>query len=168
MAMAAGEAGWWAMALHVCFHALTKSAYFLQIGIFKRNFTGDNINNTGDYANINPGGAWVMMLSTLALAGFPPSGLFLSEVAIFKALFAAYPWWVGSTALGLIIVIGATLLFRCMHMLFAVSPQKITTPVRGMWYENTTQWALVLAVWVLPLCIPNYWYEVLASSIAHL
>jgi hydrogenase-4 component F len=168
LAMASGELGWWAMALHVCFHALTKSAYFLQVGVFKRTFKGDNMDLTGDYARINPDGSWIFLLSTLALTGFPPSGLFLSEVAVFRAVFASFPWWVGATALALIILIGATLVFRCLHMLFAVPPSNTNLTSKSVWYESTIQWGLMAAVWILPLCIPTYWYDVLAASIAHL
>ena len=87
--VAAGGIGYYAAILHIVLHAFVKSSLFFQYNQLYRVFQSKSINHIGNYFKYNPTGAMVLLLGFFSSAAMPPSGLFVSEFLIFKAMFDA-------------------------------------------------------------------------------
>jgi hydrogenase-4 component F len=85
--IAAGGVGYYAAILHIILHAFVKSSMFFQFNQLYRTFQSKSIQYVGNYFKYNPAGATVLLLGFISAAAMPPSGLFVSEFLIFRALF---------------------------------------------------------------------------------
>ncbi|HYV93971.1 MAG TPA: proton-conducting transporter membrane subunit [Chitinophagales bacterium] len=88
--LGAGGIGYYAVILHLIFHSFTKASIFYQIQQVYRVYQSYLIRNTGGYFKIYTAGAMVMLLSFICITAMPPSGMFVSEFMIFRALFAKH------------------------------------------------------------------------------
>jgi len=89
LGIAAGGFGYYAAILHLVLHSFAKSSLFLQIGHIYKTFKTKNIYSIGNYYNYNTAGAVFLLLAFIFTVAMPPSGLFISEFYIFRALFEA-------------------------------------------------------------------------------
>ena len=87
LGVAAGGIGYYAAILHLVLHAFTKSSMFFQIGQVYRIYKSKHISDTGNYFKYNLPGALALLLAFICATAMPPSGLFISEFMIFRALF---------------------------------------------------------------------------------
>jgi len=85
--LAAGGIGRYAAILHLILHSFAKSTIFFQFGQIYRTFKSKNIIDIGNYFNYNIVGAIVFLLGFFTVTAMPPSGMFISEFLIFRALF---------------------------------------------------------------------------------
>jgi hydrogenase-4 component F len=88
--LGAGGIGYYAVILHLIFHSFTKASVFYQIQQVYRVYQSYLIRNTGGYFRIYTAGALVMLLVFICITAMPPSGMFISEFMIFRALFAQH------------------------------------------------------------------------------
>jgi hydrogenase-4 component F len=89
LGVASGGVGYYAAVLHVVFHALVKSSLFFQMGQIYRVYKSKSIYDVGNYFKYNLTGSIVILLAFFWVTAMPPSGLFISEFLIFRALFEA-------------------------------------------------------------------------------
>jgi hydrogenase-4 component F len=82
-----GGIGYYAAFLHVIFHSFTKASLFYQIQQLQSIFKSYLIKDIGGYYKKMPSAGVVLLLVFICLAAIPPSGLFISEFFIFKAMF---------------------------------------------------------------------------------
>jgi hydrogenase-4 component F len=87
LGIAAGGIGYYAAILHIVLHALVKSSLFFQFNQLYRTFQSKSIVYTGNYFKYNPVGAIVLLLGFISATAMPPTGLFVSELLIFRSLF---------------------------------------------------------------------------------
>lgn len=90
LGLAAGGVGYYAAILHLVLHAFTKSSMFFQMGQVYRIYRSKHISDTGNYFQYNLPGAMVLLLAFICATAMPPSGLFISEFMIFRALFEGH------------------------------------------------------------------------------
>jgi hydrogenase-4 component F len=83
-----GGLAYYAAILHLIFHSFTKASMFYQIQQVHQIFKSYFIKKTGGYFKNYPTGALVMLLSFICIAGIPPSGLFISEFMLIRAMLA--------------------------------------------------------------------------------
>lgn len=93
IALGIGGMGYYAAILHVIVHSFVKSAAFFQLGMVGRTYQSYSILKSGSYHRLYPKGALVLLLATIGVLAIPPSGLFISELLLFKALIATKSWW---------------------------------------------------------------------------
>ena len=84
-----GGPAYYAAILHLIFHSFTKASMFYQIQQVHQVFKSYLIRNTGGYFRHYLPGAMVMLISFICIAGIPPSGIFISEFLLIKAMFGA-------------------------------------------------------------------------------
>src|SRR3989339_1227208 len=89
LGIAVGGIGYYAAILHLILHSFAKSALFFQIGHIYKVYHTKNIYYLGNYFKYNLSGALFLLLAFICVTAMPPSGLFVSEFYIFKAMFAA-------------------------------------------------------------------------------
>ncbi len=90
LGLAAGGVGYYAAILHIVLHSFVKPSLFFQINQVHRIFHSKYIHDIGNYFKYNAAGAMVLLLGFFCATGMPPSGLFISEFLIFKAMFEAH------------------------------------------------------------------------------
>ncbi len=90
LGLAAGGIGYYAVILHIVIHAFAKSSMFFQMGQIYRVYKSKSIYDMGSYFKYNLTGAMVVLLAFICTSAMPPSGLFISEFMIFRALFEAH------------------------------------------------------------------------------
>jgi hydrogenase-4 component F len=93
LGLAAGGVGYYAAILHIILHAFVKASLFFQQGQIYRIYQSKSIYDVGNYFKYNPTGSIVMLLGFFFAAAMPPSGLFISEIMIFRSLFEANYLW---------------------------------------------------------------------------
>ncbi|MBI2968733.1 MAG: hypothetical protein HYY40_13110 [Bacteroidetes bacterium] len=81
-----GGIGYYAAFLHLIFHSFTKAGMFYQIQQVYRIFNNYLIRRTGGYFHYYNSGAIIMLLLFVCITAMPPSGLFVSEFMILKAM----------------------------------------------------------------------------------
>jgi hydrogenase-4 component F len=139
-ALALGPLGVFAALLHLTGHALAKSAAFLISGrVLERYGSGTIAGARGLLATV-PHTAVLFAAGVFALGGLPPFGLFLSEVLIVKAGWAAGHPVLTGVILVLLLVAFGSLLVQVHRMLFGEAGPGI---VRG---ERASAPVLLLAV----------------------
>lgn len=89
LGLVAGGVGYYAAILHIILHAFVKSSFFFQQGQIYRIYQSKSIYDVGNYFKYNLTGSIVVLLAFFFAAAMPPSGLFISEFMIFRALFEA-------------------------------------------------------------------------------
>jgi hydrogenase-4 component F len=97
---------------------------------------------------------WCFLVGTVALAGFPPFGIFTSEFLLFTATMKSYPWLVIPLLFGLGVAFAG--LFRHMQlMVYGDAPEGQVAVKANMW---PVLLHLVLVLW-LGLHIPGVLVE---------
>jgi len=89
LGIAAGGIGYYAAILHIVLHAFVKSSLFFQYNQLYKIFKTKNIYLLGNYFKYNTTGAIVILFAFISVTAMPPSGMFVSEFLIFRAMFEA-------------------------------------------------------------------------------
>ena len=110
-----GAAGVFGGLFHMINHALAKSAAFYAAGLVLLRYGHKNMDGVTGLLRQKPLVGGAMLLATLALAGFPPFGLFISELLIATGAYDEQPW-VAYVFLGLLVVAFAALVPQVFRM----------------------------------------------------
>jgi hydrogenase-4 component F len=164
--LAAGGVGYYAAILHIILHTFVKSSLFFQFNQLYRTFQSKSMQYVGNYFKYNPAGAIVLLLGFISATAMPPSGLFVSEFMIFRALFE------GKYIVLLIIVL---LLLTVVIYAFGKNIMKILfLPVQGLdetripkinpW-ESLSQYLLLFAAMWLGLNPPSIFVQFIQDAV---
>jgi hydrogenase-4 component F len=150
--------------LHITVHALTKSAIFINIGHILRITNTQSMDHIRGLIRLQPTVGWGLLAGTVAIAGFPPFGLFISEFLLLIATMQTWPWLTIPLLIGLSISFAG--LFR--HLQTMVYGEAIVgqTAVTANMLPVIIQLSLVL--W-LGLAIPTVltqWFSTATQLIA--
>ena len=106
--------------LHMTMHSLTKSAIFFTVGQISQAKGTQRIDEIRGLTESNPMLGWALAVGVIAIAGMPPSGIFMSEFLIVSSTFARDPLLTIPLVMGLLIGIGA-LVLRLQGMVFGAA-----------------------------------------------
>lgn len=143
--------------LHMTVHALVKSAIFVTVGHAAQIAGTQKIVNIRGLLRTQPHVGWGLLIGTIAIAGFPPFGVFTSEFLVLLATMQQYPWLTPLLLLGIGIAFAG--LFRHVQpMVYGVQP-----PGQGAVHANLmpVMVHLALALW-LGVAMPQFlsdWFE---------
>lgn len=129
-----GFGGPWGIAgamLHIANHALAKSVLFLLSGRIRTAYASTEIDAVRGLLARLPVTGPLFFAAMLALMGLPPFGLFVSEVMILGAGFAAGYSAVATVALGFVVIAFAGLLRALQRMLYGEAAGRGVE--RGAW-----------------------------------
>lgn len=166
LGIAAGGIGYYAAILHLILHALVKSSLFFQFTQLYRVFQSKSVVYVGNYFKYNPTGAVVLLIAFISATAMPPSGLFVSEFLIFRALFEGQYIFVLLLVLLLLTIIIYAFAKNTFKILFTpvVGFDDSNVPKISPW-ESLTQYGLLLgAVW-LGLDPPQIFVELIRESV---
>lgn len=167
LALSVGKAGYYAAILHLVFHTLVKSGLFYQFGQIRALYHSGWIKDTGNYFKLNTIGALAFILGLLSITAMPPSGLFISEFLIFKALFSEGYIITAIFVLFLLTIIIYIFFKNSLHLLYAKVPedfnqQKAITNN----YETISQFILFTLVIYLGFNPPVFFTDLIQSAIS--
>jgi len=143
--------------LHMTVHSLTKSAIFITVGHASQLAGTQRIDKIRGLIRTQPAIGWGLLIGTVAIAGFPPFGVFTSEFLLLTATIKSWPW----LAVPLLVGFGVAFagLFRHLQPMVYGEPPPGQKPVRANMLPVMVHLALVL--W-LGLSIPGFlarWFE---------
>ncbi len=143
--------------LHMTVHSLTKSAIFITVGHASQLAGTQRIDKIRGLIKTQPAIGWGLLIGTVAIAGFPPFGVFTSEFLLLTATMKSWPW----LAVPLLVGFGVAFagLFRHLHPMVYGEPPPGQQPVHANMIPVMVHLALVL--W-LGLSIPGFlarWFE---------
>ncbi|MFO1418802.1 MAG: hydrogenase 4 subunit F [Methylotetracoccus sp.] len=145
-----GPLATFAALLHMTVHSLTKSAIFVTVGHAAQIARTQRMEHIRGLINTQPAIGWGLLIGTLAIAGFPPFGVFTSEFLLLLATMRSYPWLTPLLLLGIGIAFAG--LFRHLHpMVYGHAPEG-QQPVSANLWPVFAHLAIVL--W-LGLAIPS-------------
>ncbi len=137
--------------LHMTVHSLTKSAIFVTVGHASQVAGSQSIDKIRGLIRTQPRVGWGLLIGTIAIAGFPPFGVFTSEFLVLLSTMHSYPWLTPLLLLGIGIAFAG--LFRHIQpMVYGDKPEG-QLPVKANLWPVMIHLALVL--W-LGLSIPGF------------
>src|SRR5262245_5121792 len=146
--LALGPLGTFAALLHLTGHALAKSTTFLLSGRVLQRFGSGTTSATRGLLATAPHTAVLFAAGVFALGGLPPFGLFLSEILIVKAGWAAGHPLLTTAVLILLLIAFASLLVQLHRMLFGEAPTGIAQGERAGGAVFLLSVPVVLLAWL--------------------
>ncbi|MDX2493592.1 MAG: hydrogenase 4 subunit F [Desulfuromusa sp.] len=115
--------------LHMIVHSLTKSAIFITVGHAAHIAGTQKISEIRGLIRTQPAVGWTFLIGTVAIAGFPPFGVFTSEFLLFTATMESMPWLVMPLLIGLAVAFAG--LFRHVQPMVFGEPPEGQLPVKA-------------------------------------
>ena len=149
--------------LHMTMHSLTKSAIFFSVGHVAQVKGTQRIADIRGLTETHPVLRWTLILGVAAIAGLPPSGVFMSEFLIVTSTFARAPLLAVVLAIGLLVAFGA-LMWRTHAVAFG-EPVGSRAPVKASYLPMFAHLMLVFAagVFLPPLLVA--WFQDVARGL---
>jgi hydrogenase-4 component F len=146
-----GPLATFAALLHMTVHSLTKSAIFVTVGHASQLAGTQSIEKIRGLIRTQPRIGWGLLIGTVAIAGFPPFGVFTSEFLVLVATMHSYPWLAPLLLMGVGIAFAG--LFRHIQpMVYGEVPEGQTAVKANLW---PVMIHLALVLW-LGLAIPSF------------
>jgi hydrogenase-4 component F len=167
--VASGGIGYYGVILHLIFHSFTKASLFYQISQVFHVFKSYKIAKTGNYFNLNPIGGVVIILGFLCITAIPPSGLFISEFLVFRALYESGFIVPLVLVLFLLTIITWAVAKNILHLLFG-APEGFNSEniVKISPFESISQFILLGLVIYLGVNPPGYFVQFIANSVSYI
>ncbi|MDD2759204.1 MAG: hydrogenase 4 subunit F [Methylomonas sp.] len=146
-----GPLATFAALLHMTAHSLTKSAIFVTVGHAAQLAGTQSMEHIRGLIKTQPKIGWGLLLGTVAIAGFPPFGVFTSEFLVLVATMHSYPWLAPLLLLGIGIAFAG--LFRHIQPIVYGEQPEGQLPIEVNLWPVMIHLALVL--W-LGLAIPDF------------
>ena len=145
--------------LHMTMHSLTKSAIFYAVGHISQAKGTQKISEIGGLTETHPVLGWGLVLGVVAIAGLPPTGVFMSEFLIVTSTFARQPLLALLVVFGLLVAFGA-LLLRLNEVAFG-EPIGKSSPVKASYVPLFAHLGLVVAAGIhLPASLVAWFQSV--------
>ena len=169
IALSAGGIGYYAAILHIVLHSFAKASLFYQIGQVDSIYHSYWIKDLGGYMKINPLGAVVILLLFIMITAIPPSGLFVSELMVFKSLFTGHHYIISMVVLLLLCVIIFVLGKNFMQLLYSTEYEvQGSGPVNISKSETFSQFILIALMIYLAFWPPAFFIERINSAVVML
>lgn len=108
--------------LHMLVHSLTKSAIFVTVGHATHIAGTQSIDHIRGLIRAQPAVGWSLLIGAVAIAGFPPFGVFTSKFLLLNATLSSYPWLAALLLIGLGIAFAGV--FRHLQaMVYGTAPE---------------------------------------------
>lgn len=168
IAVGIGGTGYYAAFLIIIMHSLAKSSLFYQMGQLSRILHTFRLDDCGKYMALYPAGALVLITGFITIMAIPPSGLFISELMIFRAMVNNNQWIVLVIVILLLCFILYAMSTRIMHIVYS-DPRKDLNPGPRSYVnpiETVSQFLFLGLVVVLCFYQPGFISVLINQSIA--
>jgi hydrogenase-4 component F len=163
-----GGAGYYAAILLIVLHSLTKSSLFYQMGQLGRVLHSYEIDECGRYMRSYPAGALVLIIGMVCILAIPPSGLFISEFLLIKAMVFRGNWFAIITMAILLCCIIYAMAIRIMHIVFSGTHHDhvLQPPGKVNPLETISQFILTGIVIIMCFYRPPFLIDIINQSIS--
>lgn len=170
IAVGVGGAGYYAALLLLVLHSFTKSSLFYQMGQLSRVLHTFRLDECGRYMNLYPAGAMVILTGMICILAIPPSGMFISELMIFKGLVLNDQWFVLIATIVLLCFVIYAMSIRIMHITFSGPRTENNTVLPGKVnpVETISQFVLLGIVIVMCFYQPPFLVDLINQSFSML
>jgi len=167
IALGAGGAGYYAALLLIVLHSFAKSSLFYQMGQLSRVLHTFKLDDCGRYMKLYPAGAMVLLTGMICILAIPPSGLFISELMIFRGLVANGQWFVLIASVILLSFVIYAMSTRIMHITFSDPRDENMVQLPGTVspVETISQFLLLAIVIVLCFYQPPFLVDMINQGI---
>lgn len=166
LGMAVGGIGYYAAILHLVFHSFVKAGLFYQIAAIARYSKSVWIKDMGMYFKKNPAGSIAFILGIILILAIPPSGMFVSELITFKAMFIHGNYFIAIAVLAFLTIIIFLFARNAFHILFNDENIKLDNNIKPNPYESISQFILFGLVIYLGINPPLFFTDLINSAIA--
>lgn len=149
--------------LHLIHHSLIKSSLFLSAGNILLGFGSRLVNKTGNLAKLFPKTFVSFFAGFAGVSGFPPFGIFISELLIIMGAFQAGRFAVMAAFVFCLILVFAGAARIVMRISFASTTEEILVEERML--RVLPSYALLLTSIVLFIWMPDTIYETILNTI---
>jgi hydrogenase-4 component F len=149
--------------LHMTMHSLTKSAIFFSVGHIAQVKGTQRIADIRGLTETHPVLGWTLIFGVVAIAGLPPSGVFMSEFLVVSSTMARAPLLAIPLAFGLLIAFGA-LMWRLHGVAFG-EPAGSRAPVKASYLPMFAHLVLVFAAGVFLPPTVVAWFQTVARAL---
>ena len=170
IALGVGGYGYYAALLLIVLHSLAKSSLFYQMGQLSRILHTFRLDESGRYMKLYPAGAMVLMTGMICILAIPPSGMFISELMILRAMVVNGQWLVMALTVILLCYIIYAMSTRIMHVSFS-SPRndsELLQPGMVSPVETVSQFILLALVIMICFWQPPFLTDLISTSISSL
>lgn len=170
IAIGAGGTAYYAALFLIVLHTLTKSGLFYQMGQLSRILHTFKLDNCGRYMKLYPAGAMVLLIGMVCILAIPPSGLFISEVMIFKRLVSNSQWFIVITMILLLCFVIYAMSIRIMHIIFSDPRHEdmLQAPDNVNPVETISQFVFLGFVIIMCFYQPPFLIDLINQSIIYL
>ena len=159
-----GPLATFAALMHMTVHSLTKSAIFVTVGHAAQVAKTQQLEHIRGLIRTQPAVGWGLLIGTMAIAGFPPFGVFTSEFLVLTATMQQYPWLTPLLLLGIVIAFSG-LFHHIQPVVYGAAPAGQAPVAANLWPVAAH---LLLVLW-MGLAIPgalSQWFEQATQAIA--
>lgn len=146
---------------YMLIHALTKSAIFITIGNVVRCYGTKSMEKIRGLINHAPTVGWGLLIATFAIVGFPPFGIFLSEISLVVASVKVMPYLTIVIAIGLIVALSG-LLHNLNPVIYGENSEKNTD--KYMLFRMLPAFSHFILILALGIYIPPNLAELLNQA----
>ena len=162
-----GGIGYYAAILHLILHSFVKAGLFYQIGQVHHFYGSYFINDISGYFKRNTIGALVFIFGFISILAIPPSGMFVSEFLVFKALFLKNHYLIAIIVLLLLSLIIYSFGKNTFRMLFNTDEKpNDTTKIKLNKFEPVSQFILFSLVIYLGINPPAFFVDLINNAIS--
>ena len=119
VALGIGGIGYYAAILHIILHSFTKAGLFYQVGQSYKIMGTYELDKSGNYMNLYPAGATALLLGLLCITAIPPSGMFISELLLFKSMILKEDYFYLAAVSLLLCFVMYALFTRVLHIVYS-------------------------------------------------
>lgn len=160
-----GALGLYGALLHMFNHSLAKTLLFFTAGNVRENFGTLRMDAIRGMARSVPWTGGALILGTVAIAGMPPFGLFVSEFMILTAAFSSSHFLIAALLLVAISVVFGALLMHFQHML-AGKPERPPAQPGFLASEFAVMGVCAVSLIVLGIHVPAMFTSLLHGAMA--
>jgi hydrogenase-4 component F len=166
IALSVGGIGYYAAILHIVLHSFAKAGLFYQIGQVDNILHSYWIKDTGAYMKINPLGALVILILFMMITAIPPSGLFVSELMVFKSLFHGHHYVISIALLSFLSVAIYAIGRNFLQLLYSMDEVPVKVEVNKV--ETISQFILITLLIYMAYAPPPFFIKLINAAIANL
>lgn len=166
LGVATGGLAWFAVVLHLIYHSFTKSSLFFQLSQLIQMYKTKKLVGVGSYFKLNPLGGIVFLLAFIMILGIPPSGMFFTELLLFKTMIEQGLLWL----VILIVLLLTIIIWVFTKQLFGIlfrnfGRQQLSTIQTIPWYESLPQLVFLLFVFYLSINPPEFLISLIHQTV---
>jgi hydrogenase-4 component F len=164
-----GGIGYYAAFLHILLHSFSKAGLFYQVGQTYKIMGTYQLDESGNYMKLFPAGGIALLLGIICITAIPPSGLFISEFLLFKAMVIKGNYVILILTLFLLCFVLYALMIRVMHILYSQPRKIVNRPDFKIGFVQTISQYILFGI-VIYICFmqPQFLKDIINAIIDNL